>query len=59
MNYKIVSVEDEPSASEAVTALENIVKDCLQEGWNVQGGVALTYSSVEESYAAAQAMVKE
>lgn len=32
MNYKIVSVEDELSASEAVTALENIVKDCLQEG---------------------------
>ena len=59
MKYKILSVEDEPSASEAVTALESIVNDCLQEGWKVQGGVTLTYSSVEETYAAAQAMSKE
>lgn len=59
MMYKVLSVEDEPSAGEAVTALEVLVNEKLQEGWTPQGGVSVTYDSFMENYSASQAIVKE
>ena len=59
MMYKILVAEDEPSADEAAVALENMVNEYLQNGWKTFGGVSLTYNSTDESYAMAQAMVKE
>ena len=59
MRYQILSVDDQPSASEAGYALANSVNDSMKDGWKPQGGISLTYSSIEECYSASQAMVKE
>lgn len=59
MMYKVLSVEDGSSVSEAVTYLEVLVNEKLQEGWTPQGGVSVTYDSFMENYSAAQAVVKE
>ena len=59
MMYKILVAEDEPSADEAATALENMVNVYLHEGWKTEGGVSLAYDSLTENYSAAQAIVKE
>lgn len=59
MMYKILVAEDEPSADEAATFLENMVNAYLQNGWKMQGGVSLTYDTTTGAYSAAQAMIKE
>ena len=59
MMYRILVAEDEPSADEAATVLENMVNEYLQNGWKTFGGVSLTYDATVESYAMAQAMIKE
>lgn len=59
MMYKILVAQDEPSAEEATTFLENMVNAYLKKGWEMQGGVSLTYDSQTETYSAAQAVIKE
>ena len=55
--YKILVVEDMPSATKATTALQQIVSQhILLFGWEVQGGVSLVYDTKKESYSAAQSM---
>lgn len=59
MTYKILISDDAPSADEAATLLEKMVNAYLQKGWKMYGGVSLTYNTTDESYAMAQAMIKE
>lgn len=58
--YEVLVADDyHPSADEAVTALEGLVNERLQEGWELQGGVSLAYDNETNSYSAAQAVVKK
>lgn len=55
--YRILVVEDMPSATKATTALEQLVRQhILLFGWEMQGGVSLVYDTKKESYSAAQSM---
>ena len=55
--YRILVVEDMPSATKATTALERLVSQhILLSGWEMQGGVSLVYDTKKESYSAAQSM---
>lgn len=57
MDYDVVCVEGYYTLETAIKALKIHVKSKIQEGWQVQGGVAIV-NEAEEGYSAIQAIVK-
>lgn len=61
MDYDVVCVEGYATMSAALSELKEIVNAWILDGWELQGGVSVVsfiYED-EESYSAAQAMVKQ